>query len=118
MRPVKVSHQATSALWFHSGTVHDRRWGWSVADKALPPAAAALLRMAGHIVPWAQALQDLGEQHPGLEQAAADLERRGWLLRESGQILALPLRQPGFRAAPSIAPIRGAIGRPLAMAAE
>lgn len=62
--------------------------------------------------------RELGEQHPGLDQAAAELERRGWLLREGGQVLALPLRQPGFRAAPSIAEIRQAIGRPLAVAAE
>ena len=113
-------HQATSALWLglDGTTVHDRRWGWPAADEALTPAAAAVLRMAWHIVPWRQIARDLGEQHPGLDHAAAELERRGWLLREGGQVLALPLRQPGFRAAPSIAEIRQAIGRPLAVAAE
>ncbi len=111
-------HQATSALWFDQEIVHDRRWGWPMSDQALSPAAAALLRMAWRIVPWVQATRELGAQYPDLEPAAAGLERCGWLLREGGQILALPLRQPGFRAAPSIAAIRDVIGRPLAVAAE
>jgi len=111
-------HQAASALWLEGDVVHDRRWGWPVADAALAPAAAALLRMAWRIVPWVRVLRELGGQHPDLDQAAAGLERRGWLLREAGQVLALPLRQPGFRAAPSIAQVREAIGRPLAAAAE
>ena len=111
-------HQATSALWFDQDSVHDRRWGWPVADQALSPAATALLRTAWRMVPWARTVQELEAQHPDLEPAAAEMEHRGWLLREGGQILALPLRQPGFRAAPSIAAIRDAIGRPLAMAAE
>ncbi len=111
-------HQATSALWLEGATVHDRRWGWPTADEALTPAAAAILGVAWRIMPWRQMARELGEQHPGLDQAAAELERRGWLLREGGQVLALPLRQPGFRAAPSIAEIRQAIGRPLAVAAE
>ena len=111
-------HQSTSALWFDEDIVHDRRWGWPVADQAQSPTATALLRLAWRIVPWAQVIRELGAQHPDLEQAAAELEQRGWLLRESGQVLALPLRQPGFRAAPSIAAIRDAIGRPLAITAE
>jgi len=111
-------HQAASALWFEGDAVHDRRWGWPAADEALTPAGAALLRMAWRIVPWAHALRDLAGPHPDLDQTAALLERRGWLLREGGQVLALPLRQPGFRAAPSIAAIRAAVGRPLAAAAE
>ena len=111
-------HQATSGLWLEGATVHDRRWGWPESDTALAPAAAALLRMAWRIVPWVRALQELGGRYPELGQAAAELERRGWLLREGGQVLALPLRQPGFRAAPSIAEVRATIGRPLAVAAE
>jgi len=107
-------HQATSALWFDEGTVHDRRWGWPAADEAVGPAAAGVLHAASRAVPWTRVLHDLGERHPGLVQAADGLERRGWLLREGGQVLALPLRQPGFRAAPSITEIRDAIGRPLA----
>ena len=114
-------HQADSALWLDDAatgaiTVHDRRWGWPAVDEPLPPTAAALLRLAWRIVPWGQVVQSLSG-HPGLDQAAAELERRGWLLREGGQVLALPLRQPGFRAAPSLAEIRQAIGRPLAVAA-
>jgi len=111
-------HQAASALWLEGDVVHDRRWGWPVADAALAPSAAALLRMAWRIVPWVRALHELGGRYPDLDQAAAELERRGWLLREAGQVLALPLRQPGFRAAPSIAQVREAIGRPLIAAAE
>jgi ribosomal peptide maturation radical SAM protein 1 len=111
-------HHATSALWLDGATVHDRRWGWPIADEALTPAAAAILGVAWRIMPWRQMARELGEQHSGLDQAASELERRGWLLREGGQVLALPLRQPGFRAAPSIAEIREAIGQPLAVAAE
>lgn len=111
-------HQAVSALWFEQDTVHDRRWGWEAADEALAPAAAALLNMAWHIVPWVRVVHDLGEHGHALDQATAELERRGWLLREAGQVLALPLRQPGFRAAPGITEIREAIGRPLTLAAE
>lgn len=111
-------HQVTSALWWEDGTVHDRRWGWPATDEVVSPAAAALLNVAWHAVPWTRVLHDLGERYPDLAQAAAELERRGWLLREGGHVLALPLRQPGFRAAPSIAAVRQAIGRPLAMAAE
>ncbi len=111
-------YQATSALWLDGATVHDRRWGWPAADAALTPAAAAILRMAWGIVPWLRVARDLDGYYPGLDQAAAELERRGWLLRESGHVLALPLRQPGFRAAPSIAEVREAVGRPLTVAAE
>jgi hypothetical protein len=111
-------HQVTSALWLEDGTVHDRRWGWPATDEVVSPAAAALLNVAWHAVPWIRALHDLGARYPDLAQAAVELERHGWLLREGGHVLALPLRQPGFRAAPSIAEVREAIGRPLAMAAE
>lgn len=114
-------HQASSALWLdddgHAATVHDRRWGWPAVDDTLGPAEAALLRLAWCIVPWGRMQQALSA-HPDLDQAASGLERRGWLLREGSHMLGLPLRQPGFRAAPSIDAIRRAIGRPLAVAAE
>jgi len=111
-------HQATSALWLDGATVHDRRWGWPAADEEVSPAAAALLDAAWHMVPWIRLLNELGERYPDLVEAAVELEHRGWLMREGGQVLALPLRQPGFRAAPSIDEIREAVGRPLAAAAE
>lgn len=111
-------HQAASELWIEGDTVHDRRWGWPATDETLDPTAAALLQLAWRIVPWVRVRQELSMHRDALDATAAMLERRGWLLREGGQALALPLRQPGFRAAPSIEAIRAAIGRPLAMAAE
>lgn len=103
--------QAASALWIEDGCVHDRRWGWSEADRVLDPAEAALMTEAWRIVPWKRVAAD----SCGTAAAAARMESRGWLMRESGSVLALPLRAgggAGFRAAPSLLQIRDAIGLP------
>ena len=109
--------QADSALWIEDGCVHDRRWGWPAADHVLDPAEAAVMEQAWRIVPWTRVAaggRDAGE--PGMDAAAERMGTRGWLLREGGSVLALPLRTvggAGFRAAPSVAQIRDAIGLPL-----
>ena len=51
-----------------------------------------------------------------MDTAAEHMEARSWLLQEDGSVLGLPLRivgSAGFRAAPSVARIREAIGLPL-----
>jgi hypothetical protein len=109
--------QGESALWVEDGCVHDRRWGWPAADHVLDPAEAALMAQAWRIVPWTRvAAGDRDAGRLGMDAAAERLEARGWLLREGGSVLALPLRTvegAGFRAAPSVAQIRDAIGLPL-----
>lgn len=109
--------QADSALWIEDGCVHDRRWGWPAADHVLDPAEAALMAQAWRIVPWTRVADGAGEAgRLGMAAAAARMEARGWLLREGGCVLGLPLRTvggAGFRAAPSVAQIRDAIGLPL-----
>ena len=113
------THQPASALWVEHGAVHDRRWGWPAADEALSPLPAVILEAAATITPLRRvAAACAGHAPEAVDDAAAELQRRGWLMREGDQVLALPLRQPGFRAAPSIAQIREAIGLPLPMAAE
>lgn len=99
------AHQASNELWIDAGVVHDTRHGWPAGATALDPVEAILMDQAAHITPWKQ-LTGI----PGVAEAAARLERRGWLVREGGAVLALPLPQPGFRRAPSIAEIRIAIG--------
>ena len=72
---------------------------------------------AWRIVPWTRVADGAGEAgRLGMAAAAARMEARGWLLREGGCVLGLPLRTvggAGFRAAPSVAQIRDAIGLPL-----
>ncbi len=99
------THQGGSALWTADGVVHDRRHGWPEADTALDPAEAALMSAAAEIVAWKH-LACL----PDAAAAADRMEARGWLVREAGSVLALPLPAAGFRRAPSIAEIRVAIG--------
>ncbi len=109
-------HQATSALWIEDGCVHDRRWGWPDADHALDATEAALMAQAWRIVPWKRITGVGDADGRDMDAAAARMEVRGWLLREGGSVLALPLRTSGgagFRAAPSLLQIRDAIGLPL-----
>ncbi len=101
------AHQATSALWIENGRVHDRRHGWPATERVLDPDEAALMALAWQIVPWKRVLAEIGD---GAAAAAERMQAAGWLLREGQSVLALPLRQPGFRRAPSIAEIRSLIG--------
>ena len=105
------AHQADSALWIEDGVVHDRRWGFEPADDALSADEAAVMALAWQIVPWKRVLAAV--PGPNADAAATRLEHRGWLVREGGSVLALPLRAGKFRRAPSIPEIREAIGLPL-----
>jgi ribosomal peptide maturation radical SAM protein 1 len=113
-------HQGESALWCEGDgnemIVHEQRWGWPDGMTRLHGAAAALAAFCWRIASWPQVIATLAPAHgeAALEQAAADLEARGWLLREGRSLLMLPLRQPGWRRAPSWEEIRQAVGVPLA----
>ena len=106
--------QPASALWMEADgdvlMVHEERQGWPAAAMAVEGAAAALLGRCAQIVLWPAVLAELGDAfgQAALTAAADDLAARGWLLREGAALLALPLRQPGFRRAPSWAEIRSA----------
>ena len=112
-----------SALWCaddgETMVIHDRRQGWPAQTRPLRGAEAALARFAWCIRGWPQIEAELGALHgrAALEAAAAALERRGWLLREENSVLMLPLRQPGWRRAPSWDEIRRAAGVMLRAAA-
>ena len=100
------ARQKESALWCEddgrSVVVQDRRWGWPETTTELTGAAAALHRLCWQATPWRQVLADLAPHGAAALAAAADeLDARGLLLREGDNLLALALRQPGYRAAPS-----------------
>ncbi|MBV9782814.1 MAG: RiPP maturation radical SAM C-methyltransferase [Acidisphaera sp.] len=92
------AHQRDSALWCEADgdavVVHDQRWGRPVGSRVFTGAEAAVLRQCWRI----EAFRRLP---PGSGAAIETLEEAGLLLREGDEMLALPLRQPGFRAAPS-----------------
>lgn len=111
------ARQGASALWCEEAgdalIVHDERDGWPRRVLRLSGTEAALLRAAPSITPW----RDLAAL-PDAAAAAARLEAAGLLLREDGQALALPLRQPGHRRALSWEEIRAGAIRPFLVDAE
>ncbi len=101
-------HHAESGLWLDpsQSVVHEARPGFTPGATDLSAAEAALIRLAGHPISWRAARETLPDHsEAALEAAAGTLTARGWLLREGAMLLALPLRQPGFRRAPSWAEI-------------
>lgn len=104
-------HHGESALWMteHNGVVvHDRRWGRPPATHALHGAEAGLLSLCWQATAWRAVLRDLGDRFPeqALRDAAARLEALDLLITEADSLLALPLRQPGFRRAPAATQLR------------
>jgi ribosomal peptide maturation radical SAM protein 1 len=101
------AHQGKSALYCEESgadlVVTDRRWGWPRSRRRLSGAEAALLRLCWQITAWHRIEARLGPEFgpASLTRAAALLEERGLLLREGEECLALPLRQPGWRRAPT-----------------
>lgn len=110
------AQQGECALWCEEDgeamVIHDQRRGWPMQAALLRGAEAALARFAWCIRGWPQIEAELGTLHgrATLEAAATRLEQRGWLLREENSLLMLPLRQPGWRRAPSWGEIRRASG--------
>jgi ribosomal peptide maturation radical SAM protein 1 len=101
------AHQGESALSCEERgaeiVVIDRRWGWPRARRRFSGAEAALLRLCWQITPWHRIEARLGAEFSAatLRRAAALLQEHGLLLREGEEFLALPLRQPGWRRAPT-----------------
>jgi ribosomal peptide maturation radical SAM protein 1 len=111
-------HHLESALWLEEHPdallVHDRRWCWQPAtyhlDRGTP--AADLLALACQPTAWRAVRAELAHSEQALRDAASWLDARGLLMIEGEYLLALPLRQPGFRRAPSWPEIRAGAQRP------
>ncbi len=106
---------AQSQLWYEAArgdtlTVHDTRGAQTRGGQAgttmtLTGAEAALLQYCWRTRRWRDVLAALPDAL-ALEAAATGLESQGLLMREGQSCLALPLRQPGPRRAPSWQDIR------------
>jgi hypothetical protein len=100
-------HHAGSALYCEDEgdaiIVTDERWGWDRAVHTFDGAEAEVLRLCWRITSWNRIELELGPLFRGaILRAAIDrLLCLGLLLQEDGQYLALPLRQPGWRRAPT-----------------
>ena len=100
-------HHAESALYCEDEgdaiIVTDERWGWERAVSKFDGAEAGVLRLCWRITSWNRIELELG-QHFSDTVLRAGIDRLvclGLLLHEAGQFLALPLRQPGWRRAPT-----------------
>jgi ribosomal peptide maturation radical SAM protein 1 len=100
-------HYRNSALfWVEHGegvSVVDERWGWPQTSHFLYGAEADLLRHCGQITPRSKIAAALTPIYgdAGMKGAFDRLLDLGLLLCEGEGVLALPLRQPGFRRAPT-----------------
>jgi ribosomal peptide maturation radical SAM protein 1 len=100
-------HHAESALYCEDEAdaiiVTDERWGWDRAVHTFKGAEAEVLRLCWRIASWNRIELKLGPRFSDtvLRAAIERLLRLGLLLREEDQHLALPLRQPGWRRAPT-----------------
>lgn len=83
--------------------VAEGRWGWPRYERVLEGADAALLRCCWRIASWNSIKTELGPSfdETELREAAASLTEAGLLLQEGAELLALPLRQPGWERAPT-----------------
>lgn len=116
-------HQSESALVAgeegDAVIVADERWGWPRAVHVLEGAAAAIHRLCWKITPRRVIAAALAGRHSetATGEALDRLEELGLVLREGDSVLALALRQPGFRRAPSWAEIRAGETLPYTFAA-
>jgi ribosomal peptide maturation radical SAM protein 1 len=100
-------HHAESALCCEdvgdAVIVTDERWGWDRAVRKFDGAEAGLLRLCCLITPWNRIKSELGPRFDDtILRAGIDLLfDLGLLVQEGDQFLALPLRQPGWRRAPT-----------------
>ena len=111
-------HHSASALWMTQNgdeiVVHDERHGFAREDIVLTGAEAALLDMCWQVTSWRSVRETLGDRFdgPALQAAADMLDARGLMMVEGPNLLALPLRQPGFKRAPSWPELREGRIRP------
>lgn len=111
-------HHSESALWMTQDgedvTVHDERHGFTQQSITLTGAEAALLALVWQVTSWRTVRDTLGGRfaEAELEQAAATLDAAGFIMQEGPNLLALPLRQPGFKRAPSWPELREGRIRP------
>jgi ribosomal peptide maturation radical SAM protein 1 len=82
----------------------DERWGWDRTVHTFDGAEAGLLRLCWRITSWNRIRSELGSYF-GDVTVRSGIDRlicRGLLLEEGAEFLALPLRQPGWRRAPTL----------------
>jgi len=100
-------HQKDSALYCRDiggeTVVTDERWGWPRSTRTFTGAEAEVLRLCWRITPRYRIEAQLGERFgDAAPRAVTDrLLELGLLLKEGEEFLALPLRQPGWRRAPT-----------------
>ena len=111
-------HHEASALWLDREddtiVVHDERWHFQPTIRRYNGAEAALLDLCWQPTPWRIVHATLDIEPVQLQTAARELDAAGLILCEGEHLLALPLRQPGHRRAPSWPELRANILRPFA----
>lgn len=105
-------HQTDSELFQEDDgdriNIVDRRWGWEQRECTLNAAESHVLRTSRTIAAWPEIVAAANGVFPGCELSAAarQLVKHGVLLSEGSEYLALPLRQPGPRRAPTWSEVR------------
>ena len=104
-------HHPESALYWkdlgETVSVTDERWGWQRTTHSFDGVEADLLRLCGRITSLNRIRSELGLRcgEVALQSGVDRLLDHGLLLQEGAEFLALPLRQPGWRRAPTSAEI-------------
>lgn len=107
-------HHQDSAFYYDDASdilsVTDERWGRPRATHRLEGAAAALLRLCWQITCWNDLRAELRPHfsNAALHTAMEQLIEIDAVIQEGSEFLALPLRQPGWRRAPTWGEIMGA----------
>jgi ribosomal peptide maturation radical SAM protein 1 len=111
--PLKVEQRLWCQHWRESAlycddvdgemTVTDGRWGWPRSTWTLQGAEAEVLRICWRNTPWSAIRAKCGGRFgdAALPDAVGRLIGLGLLINEGSEFLALPLRQPGWRRAPT-----------------
>ncbi|MBL6458673.1 RiPP maturation radical SAM C-methyltransferase [Belnapia sp. T6] len=108
-----ADHFRDSALYCRDDgegvTVFEERWGWPRSARRFEGPEAELLRLCWQITSWNFTKAKLGVDFPeeALSKALDRLVELGLVVREGTEFLALPLRQPGWRRAPTWSEITG-----------
>lgn len=100
-------HHKDSAFYYNDMgeilSVTDERWSWPQLTLQIQGAAAALLRLCWQITCWNDLRAELAPQFSDadLHTAMEQLLEFDIVIQEGPEFLALPLRQPGWRRAPT-----------------